>query len=88
MAAGTLAALNPCGFALLPVYLVRVLGGGDAADPVIELAGDVQGWLAGAVDRLGVAAVAAGFLAIVAAAAAIARRWRRTRPPDRVHPPP
>ncbi len=51
------------------VYEIRLFfGGGGAADPVIEAAGAVQGWLAGVVDSLGAWALI-GVLAVLIAAA-------------------
>jgi cytochrome c biogenesis protein CcdA len=56
VAAGTLAALNPCGFALLPVYLTMLVTGGD------------QPSRAGAVGRavVSTAAIVTGFVAVFA----------------------
>lgn len=59
-------------------YELRLLRGGDTADPVIAAAGTVQGWLADGVDRLGVTTVAVTFAAVLAGAVLLARRARRT----------
>jgi cytochrome c biogenesis protein CcdA len=61
-------------------YELRVLDGGDPADPVVEAAGEVQGWLAAGVDRLGVAALAAAFAVLLAAAGLLTWRARRRTP--------
>ena len=58
-------------------YELRVLRGGDPADPVITGAGRLQGWLTDGLDRLGLAAVAIGFTALLAGAVGLAWRARR-----------
>jgi cytochrome c-type biogenesis protein len=57
-------------------YEQRVLAGGGPADPVVDTAATVQGWLAGGVDRLGVLAVAVTFLVVLAGAVLLIRRAR------------
>lgn len=58
------------------VYEIRLFfAGGDAADPVIEAAGVLQGWLADGVYALGVWPLLAALAVLAAAAVA---RWYRT----------
>jgi cytochrome c biogenesis protein CcdA len=57
-------------------YELRVLDGGDPADPVVEAAGQLQGWLAAGLDRLGAPMVAAVFAALIAAAGLLTWRAR------------
>jgi cytochrome c biogenesis protein CcdA len=56
-------------------YELRVLDGGDPADPVIEAAGEVQGWLATGVDRLGAPVLVAVFAVLLGAAGLLS--WLR-----------
>jgi cytochrome c biogenesis protein CcdA len=56
-------------------YELRVLDGGDPADPVVEAAAEVQGWLAGGLDRVGAPLLAAAFAALLGVAGLLA--WRR-----------
>lgn len=59
------------------IYEIRLFfAGGDAADPVIEAAAAVQGWLAGAVDALGVWPLLGAAAAVVAWAVG-RQMWRR-----------
>jgi len=58
-------------------YELRLLGGGHPADPVVDTAATVQGWLAGGVDRLGVLVVAVTFAVVLAGAVLLTRRARR-----------
>ena len=58
-------------------YEVRLLGGGEATDPVIAAATAAQGWLADAVDNVGPATIAATFVATVLACLVLARLARR-----------
>jgi cytochrome c-type biogenesis protein len=58
-------------------YEVRLWRGGDAADPVVDGASRIQGWLAGGVDHLGVVSVVVGFIVVLAGAAILVWRSRR-----------
>jgi cytochrome c biogenesis protein CcdA len=58
-------------------YELRVLGGGVPADPVVDAATRLQGWLAGGVDRAGVLVVAVVFAVVLGAAVALGWRTRR-----------
>lgn len=55
---------------------LRVLGGGPAADPVVQTAARVQGWLAGAVTALGPLGLVLILTVLVALASVIGRRRR------------
>jgi cytochrome c biogenesis protein CcdA len=92
LTAGTLAAVNPCGFALLPAYLSLVVvgdgprasvgradGPGALGDPVVAAGERVQRWLATALDGAGVTAVAAALLLAAASAPQVSASWRRPR---------
>jgi cytochrome c-type biogenesis protein len=70
-------------------YELRILGGGDPIDPVIDTALGLQGWLSDGVGRLGTAALAAVFGAMLLIAALVVRRGRRAdrRGPARAAPP-
>ncbi|SCK33520.1 Cytochrome c biogenesis protein CcdA [Streptomyces sp. WMMB 714] len=59
-------------------YEIRVFGGGDTADPVIDAAGHVQRSLANGVEQLGMPVVA-GVLAVLLAAAAVLVKYRPGR---------
>jgi cytochrome c biogenesis protein CcdA len=64
-------------------YELRVQGGGDPTDPVVDAALGVQGRISDAVDRLGPAAVAAVFvvaLLVAGMAIGLTRRMRSRRP--------
>ncbi len=63
-AAGLVATVNPCGFAMLPAYLSYFLGLDDRATPEVEGGGIVRGLLVGAV-------VSAGFLFVFGVAGAL-----------------
>ncbi|MEJ3750975.1 cytochrome c biogenesis protein CcdA [Actinomycetes bacterium KLBMP 9797] len=63
-------------------YELRLLRGGDMADPVIAAAGAVQGWLADGIDRLGVTAAALAFTVVLAGGVLLAWRARRTTTGD------
>jgi cytochrome c-type biogenesis protein len=55
----------------------RVLAGSTATDPVVDSAGSVQRWLAGGLDRIGPAAVAA--IAALLAAGGLVATWAAAR---------
>jgi len=74
---GAVVALTGAYVAYYGWYELRVLRGADPADPVITGAGQVQGWLADAIDRLGVVGVAIVFAVLVAGAVIVAVRSRR-----------
>jgi hypothetical protein len=58
-------------------YEVRVAGGGDPNDPVVDAATTVQGRLAELVDRLGPAGLAVVAVAVLALAVALRQASRR-----------
>jgi cytochrome c biogenesis protein CcdA len=76
-AGGAVVALTGAYVAYYGWYELRLLRGADPADPVITGAGRVQGWLAGATDRLGVVGFAVVFAVLVAGAVTVAVRARR-----------
>ncbi|MBB2922202.1 cytochrome c biogenesis protein CcdA [Cellulomonas cellasea] len=65
LAAGSLAALNPCGFALLPAYLTRLVAAGDgsAAGGVVRAVRFTAGMTAGFLAVFGTAGLVLGALA-------------------------
>jgi cytochrome c biogenesis protein CcdA len=68
-------------------YELRLQRGGNPADPVVETAAAVQGWLEGAVTRLGPAALAGAAALVGVAATAAVWKARKARSPDRTRPP-
>jgi hypothetical protein len=61
-------------------YEIRALRGDAAGDPVVDVVGAVQRWLAGGLDRLGPARLATAFVTLLIAAVAVGWvRRRRTR---------
>ena len=70
------------------VYEIRVAGGGDPNDPVIEAATTVQGQLAQLVDRVGPAGLALATAAVLVLAVAVRQAARRRTPPATVSPAP
>ena len=59
------------------VYEIRVAGGGDPNDPVIEAATTVQGQLAQLVDRVGPAGLALAVVVVLVLAVALRQAARR-----------
>lgn len=62
-------------------YEIRLLRGGAPGDPVIDVAGDVQRWLASSIDALGAPVLATGCAVALAAGLALAAARRHTRRP-------
>ncbi|HEV7627801.1 MAG TPA: cytochrome c biogenesis protein CcdA [Streptomyces sp.] len=59
-------------------YEIRVFGGGQTADPVIDTAGALQRWLAGGLDGIGVPVIGAVFVLLLIAAVALVRSRSRS----------
>lgn len=57
----------------------RIRAGATAADPIIDIAGSLQRWLANGLDQAGIAVVAAVFAVLLAGSLAIAWATRRHR---------
>ncbi|HEY7720856.1 MAG TPA: cytochrome c biogenesis protein CcdA, partial [Pedococcus sp.] len=70
--AGMLAALNPCGFALLPAWLTMVVQGADGADRAVAVTRALR--LAAAM-TVGFVAVFGAFGAVVVPLALSLERW-------------
>ena len=73
LGAGMLAAVNPCGFALLPAYVSLLLAGSESLP---ETAATLQQDLAGLVDAPGPVGWLVAGLVLLAAALAV---WQRSR---------
>jgi cytochrome c biogenesis protein CcdA len=67
-AGGAIAVLAGAYVAYYGAYEVRLRGGADPSDPIVEGAAAVQGWLAGAVDHAGPAIVLAAFVVVLGGA--------------------
>jgi cytochrome c-type biogenesis protein len=67
-------------------YEIRLRRGDDPADPVIEAAGAVQGWLERCLDQLGPAVVLLVFAVALAGSALLVWHARRARSHDRAGP--
>lgn len=63
-------------------YEIRVLRGGEIADPVIDAAGSVQQWIAETLDLIGIATIAAVLTLLILSALALHRRAKRRRRSD------
>jgi cytochrome c-type biogenesis protein len=86
-AAGALMILVGAYVAWYGGYELRVFGGGDGADPIVDTAAGVQAAIAGWIDRLGPGGIA-GILAMLLLVAVIAATVRRrlTVPAPRTPP--
>ncbi|MBZ4575407.1 cytochrome c biogenesis protein CcdA, partial [Mycobacterium avium subsp. hominissuis] len=73
VAAGMVAALNPCGFAMLPAYLLLVVRGAGARAPGVAAAGRALAASAGM--ALGFLTVFGLFGALTVSAAGAVQRW-------------
>lgn len=89
LAGGVIVTLAGAYVAYYGWYELRILGGGDPIDPVIDTALGLQGWLSDGVGRLGTAALVAVFGTVLLIAALAVRRGRRAhrRGPARAAPP-
>jgi cytochrome c-type biogenesis protein len=86
-AGGAVAVLTGGYVAYYGWYELRVLRGGDAADPIVDTAGDVQGWLADGVGRLGPVALLVIFAVVLTGCVLLIWRERRRERTDLVTPP-
>jgi cytochrome c biogenesis protein CcdA len=74
LAAGLVAAFNPCGFALLPSYLALLV-----ADPIVGAATEFQGALSERLEAIGVWWVAVACAALTAGALLAGRTARHRK---------
>jgi cytochrome c-type biogenesis protein len=78
-AAGVLLILVGAYVAWYGGYELRVLGGGDGTDPIVDTAARIQAAIAGWVDRLGAGGIAGTLVTMLLVAVIVIRRRRSER---------